>query len=708
MFSAFRRGPKHFPLLCVLLVTGILRTAPSAGAATRELDGGFHHLRIDGPREWDEFPETPSGESLVVNFDAEANAHEQTLRLRQQDVKQLWRIKLNDRQIGQLVRDENDMAVYFAVPAGALADGENTLRIEPDRGGRSVPDDVRIGQIELDSRPLEDVLSEATVEVAVIDHASGESIPGRITVLDHHGTLQSVSAAPDRQIAVRPGTIYTATGRATFQLPAGRYTLHASRGFEYSLATATIDAAADQVARQALAIYREVPTPGYVACDTHIHTLTRSGHGDATLDERMITIAGEGIELPIATDHNTHVDYEPLSRELGVRQYFTPVIGNEVTTPVGHFNVFPIPADAKTPAHDHDDWPSIFEEVERIAGNPVVILNHARDLHSGVRPFGPRRFNDAVAENADGWPMAFDAMEVINSGATQSDPMRLFHDWMALLNRGADTTPVGSSDSHDVARHFVGQARTYIRCDDTDPAAIDVAEAVDNFRRGKVMVSYGLLAEIEIDGRGSGEFVPAEGQQVQVDVRVLGPQWITADRVELYGNGQKLWEERIELGDAAGLPVGVKWSGRWMLDKPPHDVHFVAIARGPGIETGHWKMAKPYQPTSPHWQPQVIGCSGAIWIDADGDGQKTSARQYAQQLYEKADGDLPKLVDSLATYDRAVAAHAAHLHHRDGGSLTAPEVQQRLAEALPAVQAGFRQYARAWRQHMRAQESSGE
>ena len=49
-----------------------------------------------------------------------------------------------------------------------------------------------------------------------------------------------------------------------------------------------------------LSIRREVSTAGLVACDTHVHTLTYSGHGDATIDERAVTLAGEGIELPIA------------------------------------------------------------------------------------------------------------------------------------------------------------------------------------------------------------------------------------------------------------------------------------------------------------------------------------------------------------------------------------------------------------------------
>src|SRR5690606_16009075 len=152
-------------------------------------------------------------------------------------------------------------------------------------------------------------------------------------------------------------------------------------------------------------IRREVPTAGYVAADTHVHTLTHSGHGDATVNERMITLAAEGIELPIAADHNVQIDHRPFAREMKVERYFTPVIGNEVTTPVGHFNIFPATAGAKIPNNRLTDWGAILDDIFRAPGVKVAILNHARDIHSGVRPFGPKRFNDVVGENLDGWPI---------------------------------------------------------------------------------------------------------------------------------------------------------------------------------------------------------------------------------------------------------------------------------------------------------------
>src|SRR5207244_13367080 len=115
--------------------------------------------------------------------------------------------------------------------------------------------------------------------------------------------------------------------------------------------------------------------------------------------------------------------------------------------------------------------------------------------HAKFRPFGPERHLSLTGEDLDGWALPANAMEVVNSGAQQTDVMRPVRDWFGMLNRGSFLTPVGSSDSHDVSRYIVGQGRTYIRCPDDRPGELDVAEAVANFRAGRVNVSCGLLAD---------------------------------------------------------------------------------------------------------------------------------------------------------------------------------------------------------------------
>jgi len=366
-----------------------------------------------------------------------------------------------------------------------------------------------------------------------------------------------------------------------------------------------------------------------------------------------------------------------------------------------------VQAGARIPKFQLDDWKSILNDIYRTPGVKVAILNHARDVHGGVRPFGPQRFNDVVGENMDGWTMRFNAMEVINSGATQTDPFRLFYDWMALLNRGYTVTPVGSSDSHDVGRHFVGQGRTYIRCDDRNPGRIDVDEAVNSFVQGRVMVSYGLLADIKIDEKyTSGELAPVPNDEVQVAVRVLGSHWVKATEVQLYSNGRLIRVTDIPANAKRDLPHGVQWQGGWTLPRPKHDVHLVAIAAGPGIDGLYWKTAKAYQPLSPHWEPRVIGCSGAVWLDADGDGRKTAAHDYARRLFAESGGDLQKLIENLSHYDQAVAAQAAHFYQSSGKSLLTPAAQRMVNGASENVKTGFRKHTEAWRKNQIARSNN--
>jgi hypothetical protein len=695
--------PVVIPILSLvaLLIAGAAETPwnrlfrqPRAESRVQwQLEPAMRHLRNGSLPEWAEFAASTPDRELVVVFPASANRSDYTLELVQEDVKQEWSIAVNDRRIGTLERDEKQMVVYRGVPAGVLLDGDNELRIA---AAGTATDDIRVGRIVLHARLPSDALSEATVSVEVVDAETGAPTPSRITIVDERGALQTVAApvheapgpgGPDgaHPISTRPGFVYTGDGTASFTLPAGTYTLYAGRGFEYGVESTRLALRAGTHARHRFVIRREVPTDGWVASDTHVHTLTYSGHGDATAEERALTIAGEGVELPILTEHNRHADLEPAAAVMGVRPYFTPVTGNEYTTRLGHFNVFPAPAGAPAPDPKVDDWTELSRRIRALPGARIVILNHGRDVHSGFRPLGPERHLSAAGVNRDGWSLPANAMEVINSGAQQSDMLQLFRDWFGLMNAGMRLTPVGSSDSHDVSRYFVGQARTYVRAQDDDPGRIDVAEAVRSFHDGRVAVSFGLLAEIQVDGRyGPGDLAPVS-ESFDVHVRVLGPSWLEADALVLYANGQRIREAAIEPGTQAG----VKWQGSWTIPRPHHDLFLVAIASGPGDGPVFWPIAKPYQPTSPEWHPRVIGATGAVWIDADGDGAWTPARGYAKRLVLESGSALEVLLRLLRPYDEAVALQAAALLYEQGQLRPGMDVTPALAGASSATRRGF-------------------
>jgi hypothetical protein len=688
MYIPHLSRPRCPPRALLSLVLLLFTFAPAA-AQERVLDDRSHFLRMGTRAEWSESAIHPHASAVSIDFTARPNAAEQTLSLEQRDVKQRWRVLLNGQPLGMLHQDENAMVVYWPVPAGSLVRGKNTLRVEP---ADTLVDDIRIGRVVLGEQPLRRTLSAAWVEVEVVDADLGTPLPTRITITDPEGRLRTVSADSSARVAARPGFIYSGDGRASIGLPAGSYRIYAGRGFEYGVdSTDVVVRPGDRLSRT-LHIRHEVPTPGWISTDTHIHTLTHSGHGDATIEERALSIAGEGIEMPILTDHNVHVNLEPAAAEMGVRSFFTPVIGNEVTTPVGHFNVFPVAVETPAPEARVGDWVTAFEGIRGTPGVEAIILNHGRDVHSGFRPFGPERHIAVAGMNLDGWTLRANAMEVVNSGALQSDVMRLYGDWFGMLNRGHHLTPVGSSDSHDVGRYLVGQARTYVRSSDDDPGRIAVAEAVESFLAGAVMVSFGLLAEITVDGTyGPGDLAPAS-DEVAVEVRVSGPGWTRADRVSLYANGRRIRTLEIPHGDRPGE----KWSGTWRLPRPAHDVFLVAIAEGPGEHRAFWPIVKPYQPTSPDWTPRVIGSSGAVWIDADGDGRRTAARTYAVRLMASSDQDIAAFVASLAGYDESVAVQAAALLLENGVAPTRPDVTAALAGADVATRRGFEAFIRDW------------
>lgn len=657
--------------LALLMATLSVECAAVNGAIF--IDTNSYHLRSGATAEWEEFAgKTPHGKRLDLRFNAQRNSGEATLLLRQHNVKLDWAVELNGRKLKSLFLMEEPLVWHMAIPPGTLRSGANTLSVIPPKEN----DDIVVSDFRIEPRPAAELLSDSAVEITVTD------LPSRITVTDARGYL--VALLPG--VAVRPGVAYTADGKAKLGLMPGEYTVFASRGFEYNLVTQRVVLTKAKTTTVQFQLRREVATPGLVAADTHIHSFTYAKHGDATIEERMLTLAGEGIELPISTEHNMLVDFTQHATRAGVSAYFTPVIGCEVTTKAGHFNVFPIAAGSTVPDHNLTDWPKLMQSIRATPGVQVAILNHPRDVHSGFIPFAETNLNPITGENLRGFEFTFDGVELINSGALRSDLMQVYSNWFALLNFGYRFVGVGASDSHDVSRFIVGQGRTYIRCNDADPGKLDVEEAMSNLRRGRASVSLGLLPLLRVDERFEpGDLAKPSSDELRVDVTVLGPSWVKADRLELFQNGLKLREQTsIELNKSI----------TWAIRRPLHDAHLIAIASGPGVTSPHWAIPRPYQASSQKWNPRVFGSTNPVWVDADNDGQFTSSRGYAQRLIKKLGPEPSKLLPALKEYDATVAIQAASLCRAAGKDIQSAEFHKVLKDTAEAVRSGFEAYTK--------------
>jgi hypothetical protein len=130
------------------------------------------------------------------------------------------------------------------------------------------------------------------------------------------------------------------------------------------------------------------------------------------------------------------------------------------------------------------------------------------------------------------------------------------------------------------------------------------------------------MTTLKVDDRFEvGDLATGLGKEIKVSAQVRGASWVTADKVELFANGKRIAEQRIEPTTRVE-----KINASWTITKPKADCHLVAIATGPGVKSPHWAIPRPYQASSPKWNARVLGATNPVWIDADGDGKFTPLR----------------------------------------------------------------------------------
>lgn len=258
--------------------------------------------------------------------------------------------------------------------------------------------------------PFVNLIAKSTgvVQLSVTDE-SGLGMPAKLTLVGHHDfvpdteyrqflfdlhageswrptdLVPDTADDPETRKYVEE-TVYTdGQGRVALNARPGQYTLVVSRGPEYDMYEQEIDLKAGKVVPVHAVIRRVVDTRGYLAGDFHIHA---AGSIDSGLpnNQRVLTMAGEGIEIAVATDHNYVTDYLPFIVEEGLTPWIASVVGLELTTfEAGHFNAFPVNRELDSMSRGSIKWQdvppkTIFDTLKGMApsyGN-IVQVNHPR------------------------------------------------------------------------------------------------------------------------------------------------------------------------------------------------------------------------------------------------------------------------------------------------------------------------------------------
>jgi len=527
---------------------------------------------------WPEAAQKPLGNRVVIPFNAAKADSFRTIGITARDVENRWLITLNGSKLDHLKAAKPRGPQLYRIPDGALQTGLNQLVIDGGKTG----DDITVGPFEFYAQSFIEMRKLTPLTLSVTDGDSGNPVPARLSIRDQNGKKVEIFSAPSDLVAIRPGLLYVNGAPVVIELSPGTYSLQTARGMEWSMAEQTITVT-DAPLRVPLEIRRVVDTKGFIASDTHLHTLTYSGHGDASIEERVLTLAGDGVEFAVATDHNHHTDYGPIQRRLNLTYHYTSVTGNEVSTANGHLNGFPLNPTAPIPNSKQSDWVKLVADI-RSKGAKVVVLNHPRWPDAARNPFTRFGVNRASGERAADTRFTFDAMELVNSTGLQKLPMYLFEDWFALLNHGEKISAVSTSDAHSVGEPVV-QGRTYIRSTTDDPARLDVDEICSAIAKGKSSVSFGIFTDVQVNGTNTmGDLVTNLAGKIDLKLRVATPAWVTPRTAKVFMNGYLVAERKLE--SSSNMPFNQMLD--FYLPAPAQDAWLVCVVLGDGVKHPVW------------------------------------------------------------------------------------------------------------------------
>lgn len=394
-------------------------------------------------------------------------------------------------------------------------------------------------------------------------------------------------------------------GEMDLLVPPGTWDLVAHHGFRYELTWERgVVATAGQVTEVELDLTPAWTLDGWVAADFHAHGAP-SIDGEVTVEERLLSALGNGLQVHFSTDHDHAADYRPAALALGLDPWMITVPGSEISTNLrGHFNGYPVEPDPALPNGGSPRWWEMQVSTEElllswrdfVGDDGVLQVNHGRDGglfdHAGWDPV------TGTAEDPDKWSTAFDVMEILNRGDVDF-AYALREDFCSLLDQGEVRTAMGVSDSHG-ALPGSGCARTWVRLD-ADPMTPDaVPDLVEAVKGGHAVVSGGPMVVLEAtDGTsvaGPGDTLPAPSATLHI--QVLAPSWMPVTDVRLYGSGCRVLQSWVV--DPASVTAPTWFDGEVEVDSTQSPYFFVEVEGWTDMDPV-WTGGRPYAMTNPVW-----------------------------------------------------------------------------------------------------------
>lgn len=438
----------------------------------------------------------------------------------------------------------------------------------------------------------------ARLRVTVVDGA-GAPVPAKVTVVGFDPAPEPANgggtfvfrADVDQQgnelfgiTAVR--FVDQSGDSGAFSIPPSDYEVVVSRGPEYSIHRERVRLASGATTTVNAKLVKVLDTSGFVATDYHVHMIS-SFDTSVTRDDRIRTMAAEGVEYFVASDHDFITDLRPDIERLGLGAHLKAVVSSEITTfNLGHFNAWPLERDPASHTGGSIDWgragvaagkdfpalgsfdlsPGELFTTTRDRMQPgndggIIQVNHFNSgtlgyfAVAGIDSFldPPRSFTppQSIRQNPaldNLYDDNFDALEVwIEANRAQTSLLQEANlgDWFNLLNNGRIKAATADSDTHSTAIVQAGGPRNFVASSSDDPAELDDAELAASVRQGRSVGSNAPFLRVTLAGDGGAtaglgvgeaKLVRATARDVTLRLKVQSPSWAEFDTIEVFAN----------------------------------------------------------------------------------------------------------------------------------------------------------------------------
>jgi hypothetical protein len=461
---------------------------------------------------------------------------------------------------------------------------------------------------------------------------------------DPKGCLYSALVSPG--VLGSTEGVLLAHGSGRVPVPPGMYTLLFTRGPAYELTRRDVTVRAGEEQELRVALTRSVDTRGWVAADMHVHT-TGSHDSRLTPERQLISMASNGVELVVSTEHDGHFDLGPYARQLGYLPHVLgTLVGNEFTFREGHAAAYPLRYDRDRPRGGAEPYQApegrVFCQPLAWGINCIDSIDAFERMHNAIPGITVTALTHPFIEGDTGYfrrigwgagmpggfeapiPLLghFDAFELLNGYQITAPYLEaLTADFFWFLDHGQRVTAIGSSDTHKINWVRGGWPRTYLRLPNDRPGEVSDAAFAEALRGGRAVATTGPFLDLRVEGRGIGETVPAPADcKLEIELVADAPAWIDLDEVKLFINGEarrvfhpdgarpRLFARVTECVQEDAWIVALAWSARPM----PGDI------TGEHAEQA-WSGMLPFAVTNPVF---VDGNLDGRWAPAVKDGPR--------------------------------------------------------------------------------------